>query len=68
MQIVPNSSSLYTLFYFVIYNSVTAQNVDLSAIAIKTAINVVVVLKLFSLMLVSGVIYEYNTKDLHFLD
>ena len=66
MQIVPNSSSLYTLFYFVIYNSVTAQNVDLSAIAIKTAINVVVVRKLFSLMLVSGVIY--NTKDLLFLD
>ena len=66
MQIVPNSSSLYSLFYFVIYNSVTAQNVDLSAIAIKTAINVVVVLKLFSLMLVSGVIY--NTKDLLFLD
>ena len=66
MQIVPNSSSLYSLFYFVIYNSVTAQNVDLSAIAIKTAINVVVVRKLFSLMLVSGVIY--NTKDLLFLD
>ena len=66
MQIVPNSSSLYTLFYFVIYNSVTAQTVDLSAIAIKTAINVVVVRKLFSLMLVSGVIY--NTKDLLFLD
>ena len=66
MQIVPNSSSLYTLFYFVIYNYVTAQNVDLSAIAIKTAINVVVVRKLFSLMFVSGVIY--NTKDLHFLD